>query len=171
MSKYNLKEVYISDINSELINTYRIIKDDIEELIDLLLKMQNDFIALDIDDRKAYYLKNREYFNKIKVSGNESIHIKKAALMIFLNKTCFNGLYRVNRKGLFNVPIGSYKNPLICDKKNLRAVSKKLKNVTIFCGDYRESADFIDESTFFSHLYVCFCFAWLHGYGKRAENK
>ena len=68
--------------------------------------------------------------------------------MIFLNKTCFNGLFRVNKKGLFNVPMGSYKNPMICDEDNLRAVSEKLQNVTIICGDYRESADFIDENTF-----------------------
>lgn len=66
----------------------------------------------------------------------------------FLNKTCFNGLYRVNRKGQFNVPMGAYKNPLICDEKNLRAVANKLQNVTIVCGDYRKSADFIDEKTF-----------------------
>jgi len=68
--------------------------------------------------------------------------------MIFLNKTCFNGLYRVNKKGLFNVPMGAYKNPMICDEKNLRAVSEKLHRVTIVCGDYRESANFIDENTF-----------------------
>ena len=68
--------------------------------------------------------------------------------MIFLNKTCFNGLYRVNKKGLFNVPMGSYKNPMICDESNLRAVSDKLQKVKIVCGDYRESAEFIDEHTF-----------------------
>ena len=68
--------------------------------------------------------------------------------MIFLNKTCFNGLYRVNKKGLFNVPIGSYKNPLICDEDNLRAVSEKLQNVIIVCGDYKKAEEFIDEKTF-----------------------
>ena len=68
--------------------------------------------------------------------------------MIFLNKTCFNGLFRVNKKGLFNVPMGAYKNPMICDEKNLRAVSQKLQKVTIVCGDYRMSKEFIDENTF-----------------------
>ncbi len=68
--------------------------------------------------------------------------------MIFLNKTCFNGLYRVNRKGLFNVPMGAYTNPLICDTANLMAASAKLQNVEIVCGDYRKSADFIDNHTF-----------------------
>ena len=65
-----------------------------------------------------------------------------------INKHCFNGLYRVNKKGLFNVPMGNYKKPLICDDRNLRAVCKKLQNVIIVCGDYRKSKDFIDENTF-----------------------
>ena len=110
--------------------------------------MQNDFIPLNTDERKAYYMEKRECFNDFKVNGDENINIEKAALMIFLNKTCFNGLFRVNKKGLFNVPMGSYKNPMICDEENLRAVSEKLRHVTIVCGDYRESADFIDDSTF-----------------------
>ncbi len=148
LSKYDLEEVYISDINAELINTYRIIRDDIDALIETLYTMQNDFIPLNTDERKAYYMKKRERFNDLKVNGNEDINIEKAALMIFLNKTCFNGLFRVNKKGLFNVPMGAYKNPMICDENNLRAVSEKLQRVNIVCGDYRESADFIDENTF-----------------------
>lgn len=148
LNKYDLKEIYISDINLELINTYRIIRDDIDTLIKLLYAMQNDFIPLDSVARKAYYIGKRERFNDLKVNGDESINIEKAALMIFLNKTCFNGLFRVNRKGLFNVPMGAYKNPLICDENNLRAVSKKLQRVTIVCEDYRESSDFIDKNTF-----------------------
>lgn len=148
LSKYDIEEVYISDINAELINTYRIIRDDIDALIEMLYAMQNDFIPLDTDNRKAYYMEKRERFNDLKVNGNENINIEKAALMIFLNKTCFNGLFRVNKKGLFNVPMGAYKNPMICDENNLRAVSEKLQRVTIVCGDYRESAEFIDENTF-----------------------
>ena len=148
LDKYDLKEVYISDINAELINTYRIIRSDIDELIYMLTIMQSEFISMDKEHRKGYYLTKRKRFNDLKVNGNESVNIEKAALMIFLNKTCFNGLYRVNKKGLFNVPMGSYKNPMICDEENLRAVSEKLKNVTIVCGDYRESANFIDDRTF-----------------------
>lgn len=148
LGKYDLEEIYISDINAELINTYRIIRDDIDELLSILKVMQSEFVPLDIEHRKAYYLCKREKFNDLKVNGDESINIEKAALMIFLNKTCFNGLFRVNKKGLFNVPMGSYKNPLICDELNLRAVSDKLQKVTIVCGDYRKSADFIDDKTF-----------------------
>ena len=148
LNKYNLEEVYISDINAELINTYRGIRDNIDILIKKLSAMQNDFIMLYTEHRKEYYLDKRSRFNELKVNGDEKINIEKAALMIFLNKTCFNGLYRVNKKGLFNVPMGSYKNPLICDENNLRAVSEKLQKVKIVCGDYKKSADFIDENTF-----------------------
>lgn len=148
LSKYNLEEIYISDINAELINTYVIIREHIEELISLLNKYQSEYIPLETEERKSYYLTKRERFNDLKVNGNKSENIEKAALMIFLNKTCFNGLYRVNKKGLFNVPMGAYKNPLVCDEKNLRAVSEKLQNVKIVCGDYKKSDDFIDENTF-----------------------
>ena len=148
LSKYDLDEVYISDINAELINAYRIIRDDIDALVQLLKKMQDDYIPMDTEHRKEYYLKQRERFNDIKVNGDETINIEKAALMIFLNKTCFNGLYRVNKKGLFNVPMGAYKHPMICDEENLRAVSAKLQKVKIICGDYRKAAEFIDSHTF-----------------------
>ena len=148
ISKYDLEQIYISDINAELINTYVIIREHIEELISLLNKYQNEYVPLELEDRKSYYMAKRDRFNYLKVNGNEAENIEKAALMIFLNKTCFNGLFRVNKKGLFNVPMGSYKNPLICDEKNLRAVSEKLQNVKIICGDYRKSAEFIDEHTF-----------------------
>ncbi len=148
LSKYDLEAVYISDINAELINTYKIIRDNIESLIEQLSTMQSEYIPMDTQHRKAYYLAKRERFNDLKVNGDETVNIEKASLMIFLNKTCFNGLYRVNKKGLFNVPMGAYKNPLICDENNLRVVSKELQNVEIICGDYRKSADFIDDSTF-----------------------
>lgn len=148
LGKYDLKEVYISDINAELINTYRIIRDDVDELAGFLSRYQKEYIPFEKEERKNYYMTKRMRFNYLKANGGETTNIEKAALMIFLNKTCFNGLYRVNRKGLFNVPMGSYKNPMICDENNLRAVSEKLQKVIIVCGDYRESADFIDENTF-----------------------
>ncbi len=148
LNKYDVEEVYIGDINAELINTYQIVRDDVEELIAVLMVMQSEFAPMDTEHRKKYYMSIRERFNDLKVNGNEGVNIEKAALTIFLNKTCFNGLFRVNKRGLFNVPMGAYKNPMICDEENLRAVSEKLQNVKIVCGDYRESADFIDEKTF-----------------------
>lgn len=105
-SKYDLKQVYISDINAELINTYKIIRNDIDELIKMLSAMQSEFVPMDTEHRKIYYMEKRELFNDLRVNGNETVNIKKAAIMIFLNKTCFNGLFRVNKKGLFNVPMG-----------------------------------------------------------------
>ncbi len=146
LSKYDLKEVYISDTNAELINTYKVIRDNVDGLIVLLNKMQDEFIPLNDEQRKDYYYIQRERFNFLKIAN--IFNVETAALMIFLNKTCFNGLYRVNKKGQFNVPMGAYKNPLICDKNNLLAVSDKLNRVKIICGDYRKSADFIDEHTF-----------------------
>ena len=146
LSKYDLEQIYISDINAELINAYKTVCYEVDALIDILETKQADFLPLNDEKRKEYYYVQRERFNYLK--SNEIFDIETAALLIFLNKTCFNGLYRVNKKGQFNVPMGAYKNPLICDEKNLRAVSEKLQNVTIVCGDYRESADFIDEKTF-----------------------
>ena len=148
LNKYHLQEIYISDTNAELINTYRVIRDNIDELIVLLSTMQKAFIPMDASCRKAYYIEKRSRFNYLNTLGCEPDRVEKAALMIFLNKTCFNGLFRVNRKGLFNVPMGAYKNPLICDVENLRIASLKLKNVEIICGDYSASYDFIDQSTF-----------------------
>lgn len=148
LSKYEVEEVYISDINAELINTYCVIRDNVDILIALLKAYQDAFVPFDIEARKKYYLRNRERFNELKLSANESENIEKAALMIFLNRTCFNGLYRVNKKGFFNVPMGSYKNPTICDEKNLREVSNKLQNVVIHCCDFKETAKFIDNRTF-----------------------
>ena len=148
LNKYDLEDVYISDINEDLINLYCIIRDNINNLIYLLKTIQSEYISFDETHRKKYYFEKRERYNNLKINSNNDINTEKAALMLFLNKTCFNGLYRVNKKGFFNVPMGSYSNPMICDEDNLRNVSEKLQCVNIVCGDYRKSADFVDEKTF-----------------------
>lgn len=148
LSNYEMKEIYISDTNKDLINAYLIIKTNVEELIFKLKNFQSEFIPLNEEKRKEYFYKARERFNDIKINGNKDINIEKAALFIFLNKTCFNGLYRVNQKNVFNVPMGTYKKPLICDEENLLLISEKLKTVTIVCQDYKESENFIDANTF-----------------------
>ena len=148
LSKYQLDNVYVSDINADLINTYRAIRDDVDGVISFLMPMEETFLPLEIEARKKYFYQQRDRFNKLKSEDHNKVDLEKAALMIFLNKTCFNGLYRVNKKGLFNVPMGSYKKPTICDEKNLRAVSKCLQNVIIVHGDYKQSESFIDSSTF-----------------------
>lgn len=147
LKNFQPKEVLINDINSQLINTYIQIRDNMNYVIESLSKIQELYLHLDLEKRKEYYYKQRDRFNE----GIAFFNIQKsemAVLFIFLNKTCFNGLYRVNKKGSFNVPMGAYKNPMICDEKNLRNVSHLLKNVKISCGDYKNCKNFIDTDTF-----------------------
>jgi DNA adenine methylase len=146
LGRYDMKEVYISDINRELINTYISIRDCIGELINSLKDLEQQYIVADDDVRKEIYYAARDRFNFLKSMGIESVEL--STLFIFLNRTCFNGLYRVNSHGAFNVPQGSYKNPNICDERNLLAVSEKLQSVTIICADYKQSKKFIDKKTF-----------------------
>jgi DNA adenine methylase (dam) len=148
LSRYSIKEILINDINAELINTYTQIKINLSALTTELTTMQDCFLPLDTENRKKYYYDKRERFNYLKVNGDEEVNLEKAALFIFLNKTCFNGLFRVNKRGLFNVPMGAYKKPMICDKSNLENISKLLQNVTIQCGDYKDCLTSIDENTF-----------------------
>ena len=146
LSKYDFEQLYISDINTELINAYQVIKSNVDSLTERLQEMQMLFLPMDENGRKFYYYSVRDKFNDTKLSSATAID--KAAYFIFLNKTCFNGLYRVNRKGQFNVPMGAYKNPMICDEENLRNINKVLQNVTIVCGDYSLAKQFIDKDTF-----------------------
>lgn len=155
VSNYEIKEAYISDINKELILTYNVIKKDPKRLIKRLKYYSNYYIPKSEEDRKKYFYKIRRDFNKDMPEFNyekySHNHIKRASQMIFLNKTCFNGLFRVNSKGEFNVPAGRSKNPLICDENNILNVSKalneKLKNVTIVNADYSNSEDFITKDS------------------------
>lgn len=146
LANFSPNEVIINDINVSLINTYQQVQTNVEALISQLEEMQAEFWTADTETRKIIYTQNREQFNSLINNNNNSLD--KAALFIFLNKTCFNGLYRVNRKGQFNVPIGSYKNPPICDAENLRYISDLLQNVQIQCGEYNDCAGFIDSKTF-----------------------
>lgn len=147
LSKYELNEVYISDVNGELINMYLMVRDHVNEIIELLHQYSDTFLPLMDFERREYYYQKRDEFNKLIELGQSKNGIESAALFIFLNRTCFNGLYRANKKGLFNVPMGVYKNPMICNADNLREVSAALKDVNIVCGDYQESISFIDHNT------------------------
>lgn len=144
--KFQPKEVLINDINPELTNTYVQIKDNVNDLIALLSSWQSHYVSLDMNARKEDFYEKRSRFNDLILTKEDSV--EKAALMIYLNKTCFNGLYRVNGKGLYNVPSGVYKNPSICNADNLRAVSKALKDVQILTGAYSQTEGFIDKNTF-----------------------
>lgn len=148
LSTKNPETVLINDINKELINTYSQIKNNCDGMISQLSEIQSIYKSHTLEENKAYFYKKRQHYNDLKVNGNDAENLEKAALFIFLNKTCFNGLYRVNSKGLFNVPFNNAKNPLLCDEENLRACSELLQNVIMKVGDYKECKDFIDSNTF-----------------------
>lgn len=148
LSKFQPKEVLINDINKELINTYAQIKNNCENLIDQLSEIQNRYRNQSLEENKEFFYEKRNRYNEIKVNGNDAEKLEKAALFIFLNKTCFNGLYRVNSKGKFNVPFNNAKNPLLCDEENLRACSILLQNVKMQSDDYKNCESFIDDKTF-----------------------
>ena len=145
LNEYSFEEVYINDNNKELINVYSIIKDNCDLLVGELQVLQNNYEKLDMDEQQAFYYTQRDKFNELVLDKETSV--VKAALFIFLNKTCFNGLYRVNKSGKFNVPAGKYKNPLICDKENLMNISKRLQNVIMHSCDYHDVENFADKNT------------------------
>lgn len=144
----DLQEVYISDLNGDLINAYMVIRDDVDELLNILHQKQDEYLPLNLEKRKEHFYVQRDNFNQLKHIPSNNNRIMRAALMIYLNKTCFNGLYRVNRRGDYNVPMGAYKQPLICDEDNLRLLSQKLQNVRVQQADYKDVATFADENTF-----------------------
>lgn len=146
IDKVNPETILINDINPELINCYRHIKNRHIDVIRLLSQIQSEFLSKNTLKRKEYFDLKRNRFNELILAKENSI--EKASLMIFLNKICFNGLYRVNKQGLFNVPCGSYVNPLICNEDNIKAVHKALKNVQICCDSYLSTESFIDDKTF-----------------------
>ena len=140
----NIERAIINDINAELICTYRVVKQDVLSLVEELEIIQSEYIPLDSNSRKEYYIAKRKTFNSRNISD-----IETAALFIFLNRTCFNGLYRVNSKGEFNVPHGKYANPRICDRDNLLAASKVLQKVEILCGDFTQTEQYAGPGTIF----------------------
>ena len=147
LQKYDVKEAYAYDTNKDLINAYNVIKTDVNSLINKLKKYEDEYISLEMEDRKKYYYDVRSEYNSSEIKEGKT-SLKRAAEFIFLNRTCFNGLYRVNQSGDFNVPMGKYKNPTICDEDNLEALSKLIKNVEFICGDYQTTEEIVDKNTF-----------------------
>lgn len=142
----NLEKAVINDINEDLINTYRIIASNPKELISILQTFQSEYHNLDTqqEEKLLYYQQKRQLYNLRNTEKST-----QAALFIFLNRTCFNGLYRVNKSNGFNVPIGSYKKPMICDEQNIFAVSNILQKVEIICGDYENTINQAHDKTLF----------------------
>jgi DNA adenine methylase len=150
-NNYDVKEAFLYDINMELIVGYKAIQNDVDDLVCELGKIEKEYIKLTETERKKYYYRTRDDYNEqqetFDFENYNSNWIKRAAYLIFLNKTCFNGLFRQNKKGKFNVPFGRYKNPTICDKENLFKVHETLKNTHIFAADFKESKNFITKNT------------------------
>jgi len=118
-----IKHAYLSDLNAELIDAYVAIRDNVEDLIKILSTYEHD----------------KDFFYRIREQDAKKLNLfERAARLIYLNKTCYNGLYRVNRQGQFNVPFGSYKSPRICDSENLREVSTALQGVKIACRPFEK---------------------------------
>ena len=146
LQKYEIKEAYAFDINIDLINCYNVIKNNVEELIRKLDKKEKEFLTLNDKERQDDLYDIRAEYNSYKLK--DELDVKRASEFIFLNRTCFNGLYRVNKDGKFNVPCGKYKNPTICDSNNLRNLSELIKNVIFEYGDYRKSEKYVNNNTF-----------------------
>ena len=141
----NIKSAVINDINPDLTLCYQVVRDNPTELIKSLNAIQSDYYALRTEEeRKMFFLQQRERFNS--KSLNE---IDNTTLFFFLNRTCFNGLYRVNKSGKFNVPFGKYATPTICDSATIYADSKLLQRVDIMTGDFEQTFTKIEGKTFF----------------------
>lgn len=145
----NIRRAVINDINSHLTNTYRIIKEQPGALVESLHGLEKNYIGISSEEmRKEFYLSVRKRFNEDLLSD-----VERATLLIFLNRTCFNGLYRENSKGKFNVPFGRYANPTICNEDVIFADSEILNrfDVEILNGDYHQTAQYIPTygQTFF----------------------
>ena len=141
-----IRKVVVNDVNEDLILTYCVVRDDVETLIGNLSKMEADYLGIeDQEGRSLYFYEIRDHFNQ--PSGDS---ITRASQLIFLNRTCFNGLYRVNRRGAFNVPFGRYANPKICHADLLRADSQLLRQsgVEITQGDYTQTLQHVEGLTF-----------------------
>jgi len=151
-SIFEFDECHIFDINEELILAYTVVKNNVEDLIDILHDIKEDFLSKDDPGRKEFYYNLRAEFNREKPAINfqqcGKEWIQRAAHLIFLNRTCFNGLYRVNNRGEFNVPFGKYKNPKILNTNVLLSDSETLQNTTIHPGDFTGSSQYISAHSF-----------------------
>ena len=139
----NIKKAVINDINSYLITAYRVIKNNPDELIKRLSELENQYYSTSDDEvQKTFYLRVRETFNEVEMDD-----VDRTKYLIFLNRTCFNGLYRVNSKGKFNVPFGRYLHPTICNAETIKADSELLNRVelVILNGDFERTIEHLSD--------------------------
>jgi len=151
-SKYAFDDCHIFDTNEDLILAYTVVRNDVDDLIEVLRDMETTYLNLDAEKREEFYYTVRREYNEerssIQLNNYSKAWVQRAADLIFLNRTCFNGLFRVNSEGSFNVPAGRYRNPKILHEELLRSDSELLENTGIHHGDFSSSAPFVDEETF-----------------------
>jgi DNA adenine methylase len=149
---FPVKSAQLFDFNRELILVYRVVQTRVEALIDSLQKIEKKYHSRNQEERKAFFYNTRQSFNNDLPGMNfkrfSKKWIKRATQVIFMNRTCYNGLFRVNSTGKFNVPFGDYKNPTICDTDNLMSVSKALQIAEIGQMDFKNLSLKIPEKTF-----------------------
>lgn len=152
MQNYPIKEAFLNELNTEIYLCYTAIQENVEGVIEQLKRYQRRYRTLNQNKKSFFYYEKRNEYNegkrKISHQNYDTNWVKRAALTILLNRTCYNGLYRVNSAGDFNVPFGNYPNPAICDEDNLRAVNKVMKNVTITNDDFSIVKKKIKDNSF-----------------------
>jgi len=151
--RFGFKECHIADRNQDLMLAYQVIRDDVELLIDRLHEIWELYLSLEKEQRKEFYYRARDDFNKnICIIPREEeispLAVERTALLLFLNRTCFNGLYRVNSRGEFNVPFGRYDRPSFPGDGVLRADAGALEHTGIHTGDFTTVRDFVGKNTF-----------------------
>lgn len=141
----NIKRAIINDINGDLISCYKTVRDNPKELIQSLKIIQEQYYSIQTEEeKKAFFLNKRSSYNLKKLND-----VENTTLFIFLNRTCFNGLYRVNKSGLFNVPFGRYEHPTICDEDLILSDSEILQKVEIYNQDFEQTIFYIGDKSFF----------------------
>lgn len=146
--QYDFESAYLCEINPCVNTCYQVIQKNVGKLIKELNGLETEYLSASEKKREKLYYDKREEFNAFLRRKAKNNVVRRAALLIFLNKTCFNGLYRVNSQGEFNVPFGRYKNPTICNEDNLYAVSELLQKAEIYCGDFSECIKDADSESF-----------------------
>jgi DNA adenine methylase len=150
--KYNIENSILFDINEELILVYKVIKEDPSTLIEFIDNYKKKYHLLNEKDQEDFFYEIRNSYNSNRFNINHKKFsenwIPRAAQMIFLNKTCFNGLFRLNSKGEFNVPFGRYKNPQFYENDNILKISKLLQHTELFVSDFSDLENFVSNNSF-----------------------
>lgn len=151
-NNFEVRKATLIDINRELIIGYRVIQKNPHKLIEKLSAIEKKYLEKSQKERKKFYYQTRESYNEQMLDFDYKHYndewIVRAKYLIFMNRTCFNGLFRLNKKGEFNVPFGRYKNPTICHTENILEVHRALQGTNIIRGDFTEAEKFIQKKTF-----------------------